>query len=185
MSRIQVLTVMGITAVILFAIAKLWLHLSGRAQMPIAFSWTDFSWGIGLGLCISLLSLGIYFLWDNYRQSADFYLELILKPLVLADLIWIGLLPGLSEELLFRGVVLPSFGLTWQGVLFSSLLFGLLHMTHPRQWAYVVWATVIGGLLGISAIWSENLLVPIVAHILTNTLSGVIWKLRMLRAPTS
>ena len=57
----------------------------------------------------------IYRLWPAYRQSADVYLALVLKPLILMDLIWLGLLPGLSEELLFRGVMLPALGLKLYG----------------------------------------------------------------------
>jgi len=119
----------------------------------------------------------VYRLWPAYRQSADFYLEMVLKPLVLPDLIWLGLLPGMSEELLFRGVMLPAVGLNATGVLATSLLFGVLHLSGRQQWPYVVWASVVGLLLGFSAVATGNLLVPIVAHIVTNLLSSYLWKL--------
>jgi uncharacterized protein len=101
-----------------------------------------------------------------------------LKPLVLPDLIWVGLLPGLSEELLFRGVMLPEFGLDWVGIILSSMCFGALHMTNLNHWAYVVWASLIGMVFAWSAVATGNLLVPIVAHILTNLISALIWKVR-------
>jgi uncharacterized protein len=103
---------------------------------------------------------------------------MVVKPLILPDLIWLGLLPGLSEELLFRGVMLPAFGGDWEAIVISSLCFGALHLSGWQQWPYLVWATVIGGLLAWSAVWSGNLLVPIVAHSLTNIMSGLIWKYR-------
>jgi hypothetical protein len=91
---------------------------------------------------------------------------------------WLGLLPGLSEELLFRGVMLPAFGRNWEGIIISSICFGALHLSGWQQWPYMIWAIMIGGVLGFSAVWSGNLLVPIVAHILTNIISAAIWKYR-------
>ena len=133
--------------------------------------------GLGLGLTITAASSLIYRLWPAYRRSADLYLELVLKPLLWPDLIWVGLLPGLSEELLFRGVMLPAFGLNFTAVIVSSLCFGILHLSGFQQWPYVVWATAVGLLLGYSALATGNLLVPIVAHMVTNLISSCLWKL--------
>lgn len=176
LSRTQILVAMGVTAVVLLLAAKLWVQLGAVRLLPLRWRETAFLQGIGLGLAISAASSIVYRLWPTYRQSADYYLQLVLKPLVWTDLIWLGLLPGLSEELLFRGVMLPAFGLNSEGLLISSLCFGVLHLSSPRQWAYVIWATIVGAALGYSAIVTGNLLVPIVAHILTNLLSGCLWK---------
>ena len=94
------------------------------------------------------------------------------------DLIWVGLLPGLSEELLFRGVMLPAIGLNITGIIVSSLCFGVLHISGLQHWPYVVWATAVGILLAYSALLTGNLLVPIVAHIFTNLVASYFWKLR-------
>jgi hypothetical protein len=83
----------------------------------------------------------------------------------------------MSEELLFRGVMLPAVGLNPTGLIATSLLFGVLHLSGPQQWPYVVWASIVGLLLGLSALATGNLLVPIVAHIGTNLLSSYLWKL--------
>ncbi|PSN10049.1 CPBP family intramembrane metalloprotease, partial [filamentous cyanobacterium CCP5] len=99
-------------------------------------------------------------------------------PLHWGDIPWMGLLPGLSEELLFRGVMLPAIGLNWFGILISGLSFGVLHTSGLQQWAYVIWASVIGIVLAISAVATGNLLVPIVAHITTNLVSSLVWKAR-------
>jgi uncharacterized protein len=40
----------------------------------------------------------------------------------------------------------------------------------------VIWATVIGAVLGGSAIATGSLLVPIAAHITTNLVSAYLWK---------
>lgn len=177
LTRTQVLIAMGVTALVLLFVAKLWLHLGSVTLLPIQGTPEALLLGLGIALGITALSSLVYRLWPAYRQSADYYLQMVLKPLVLPDLIWLGLLPGMSEELLFRGVMLPAVGLNTTGVVASSLLFGILHLSGPQQWPYVVWATAVGLLLGFSALATGNLLVPIVAHIVTNLLSSYLWKL--------
>jgi hypothetical protein len=177
LTRTQVLVAMGVTAILLWIVAKLWLQFGNFALMPWRWDKTELLWGVLLGLGITALSTIIYRLWVPYRKSADFYLEMVLKPLALPDLIWLGLLPGLSEELLFRGVMLPAFGYSYGAVIISSLCFGVLHLSGSQQWPYVIWASIVGMLLGFSALVSGNLLVPIVAHILTNLISSYSWKI--------
>ena len=177
LTRTQVLVMMGVTAVFLWLVAKLWLYLGDLSLLPLSWTTMALPWGIGLGITITAASSLIYRLWPGYRRSADFYLELVLKPLLWPDLIWLGLLPGLSEELLFRGVMLPAFGLDFTAVVLSSLCFGILHLTDSQQWPYVVWATLVGLLLGYSALATGNLLVPIVAHVFNNLISSCFWKL--------
>jgi uncharacterized protein len=176
LSRTQVLIAMGVTAVVLLLVSKLWVQFGAAALLSVHWSINMLLVGVALGGGITLASSVIYSAWPAYRQSADYYLELVLKPLVLPDVIWLGLLPGLSEELLFRGVMLPTFGMDNIGILFSSLCFGVLHLSSIRQWPYVVWATIIGVVLGGSAVMTQNLLVPIAAHITTNLVSGYLWK---------
>jgi len=178
LTRTQILVAMGVTAIALWLVAKLWLQFGKVTLLPLRWTATALPWGLGLTLIITTLSFLVYRLWPAYRRSADFYLEFVLKPLLWSDLIWVALLPGLSEELLFRGVMLPAFGLNITAVVISSLCFGILHLSGRQHWAYGVWATAVGLLLGYSALATGNLLVPIVAHILTNLVSSCFWKLR-------
>ena len=178
LSRTQVLIAMGVTAVVLLVAAKLWVQFGTVILLPLKWSPIAILQGLGLGLIITLASAVVYRVWAAYRQSADYYLALVLKPLVLPDLIWLGLLPALSEELLFRGVMLPAFGLTFEAVIISSLCFGVLHLSSPKQWSYVAWATIVGVFLGYSALVTHNLVVPVVAHMATNLISSSIWKWR-------
>ncbi|MEQ9357519.1 MAG: CPBP family intramembrane glutamic endopeptidase [Coleofasciculus chthonoplastes F3-SA18-01] len=177
LTRTQVLVAMGITAVVLLVVAKLWLKFGSVILLSLDFTVEGLLIGLGMGVGITAMSSVVYRLWSAYRKSADVYLNLVLKPLVLPDLIWLGLLPGMSEELLFRGVMLPAIGLNALGVIISSLVFGILHLSGSQQWPYVVWATIVGVLLGVSAVGTGNLLVPIVAHVATNWLSSFFWKL--------
>jgi uncharacterized protein len=168
---------MGVTAVVLLLVSRLWLLLDPTEMLPL--NWAEgrsLLLGMSLGLGITLASAIAYRIWTSYRQSADFYLAMVISPLTWVDLVWLGLLPGMSEELLFRGVMLPAIGLTWFGILVTSACFGVLHFSGSQHVSYVLWATIIGGVLGYSAIMTGSLLVPIVAHVTTNLVSAYLWK---------
>jgi uncharacterized protein len=185
LSRTQILVVMAVTAVVLLTVSKIWQKLGNVTMLPLQFDTHALIWSISLALGIIVASSIIYRLWSAYRHSADIYLELVVKPLVWTDLIWLGLLPGLSEELLFRGIMLPAFGLNLVAVIISSVLFGVLHLSGANQWPYVVWATVVGFALGYVALITGNLLIPITAHIITNLVSSCLWKINHPEASNS
>lgn len=177
LTRPQVLTIMGITAILLLVVAKGWQYLGSVSLFPIKLNLEAFLLGLGIAGLIILASSGIYKIWPAYRRSAQYYLELVLKPLAIPDTLWLGLLPGLSEELLFRGVMIPALGSGMIAVVVSSILFGVLHLGGIQQWPYGLWATLVGFVLGFIMITTGNLLIPIVAHIFTNFVSSLIWKL--------
>lgn len=176
LTRTQILIVMGVTALILLVIAQIWQKLGSIAIVSWEITPKAILTGLGISFLIITMSSIIYRIWPSYRKSAELYLELIIKPLVLPDLIWLGLLPGLSEELLFRGVMLPALGFNLFAVTISSILFGVLHLSGAQQWPYAVWATIVGFILGYSVFITGNLLIPIVAHVCTNFVSSVLWK---------
>jgi uncharacterized protein len=178
LTRTQILVAMAVTALVLLLIAKLWVKWGSVQRLPILWTPEVLVWGLGVSSIVIVGSGLLYRFWPAYRDSADFYLTLVIAPLIWSDLIWLGLLPGMSEELLFRGVMLPALGFNVVGLAVSSLCFGILHLSGKQQWPYTIWATFVGLLLGASALVTGNLLVPIVAHIVTNLASGCLWKLR-------
>jgi len=183
LSRTELLVAMAATAVILLLIARAWQFFE-PVRLPVTLQWQAVGLGIVVGLSISAGSAVVYRLWPAYRKSADTYLAFVLTPLLISDCIWIGLLPGMSEELLFRGVMLPAFGLNLAGVAFSSLCFGIMHVSRPHQWPYGIWASGVGVVLGLCALATGNLLVPIVAHVVTNGISSLFWQMnRRLKSP--
>jgi hypothetical protein len=161
---------------ILLIIAQIWQKLGSVAIVSWELNFQAVLTGVAISAGIIVASGIIYRIWPAYRESAQLYLELIIKPLVVPDLIWLGLLPGLSEELLFRGVMLPAFGYDLPALIISSVLFGVLHLSGVQQWPYAVWATLVGFILGYSVYITGNLIVPIIAHILTNFVSSLLWK---------
>ncbi len=85
----------------------------------------------------------------------------------------IGFGPGIGEELfcrafLGRGLV-GSHGVVL-GVLFTSILFGVLHAPEPRQ---MIYAPVMGVVLHLIYLWTRSLLMPMLVHTLNNSLSAL------------
>jgi len=84
----------------------------------------------------------------------------ILQPfsatLATRDMVVIATLSGLTEELFFRGILLPELGLVT-----SSLCFGVLHALCAT---YFVWATAVGAGMSALTLATSSLVTPMVAH---------------------
>ncbi len=82
------------------------------------------------------------------------------------DLFMLAAIAGVSEELLFRGVLQPwiesSWGIT-AGLIGSNIVFGLVHAVTPL---YALLAALVGIYLGLSLDYGgeRNLLTPIIIH---------------------
>jgi membrane protease YdiL (CAAX protease family) len=81
------------------------------------------------------------------------------------DLIWVALLAGTSEELMFRGVIQKWLHGSGIGIslLVSNVLFGLCHAVTPT---YAVLAGLLGSYLGLAYVLHDNLVIPILMHAL-------------------
>ncbi|MBQ8522870.1 MAG: CPBP family intramembrane metalloprotease [Clostridia bacterium] len=78
--------------------------------------------------------------------------------------------PGICEEVLHRGMFMRGCqkqGYTRYGLLFSSLLFGLMHL-NVQQFFY---AMILGGLMGIVVIISDSIYPAMIIHFMNNALS--------------
>jgi hypothetical protein len=75
------------------------------------------------------------------------------------DVMIISVAAGVGEELLFRGVLQPEWGLVP-----ASLIFGVLHMGGSGTLVFGFWVAIMGGALGSLATWTDGLLAPIIAH---------------------
>jgi uncharacterized protein len=83
-----------------------------------------------------------------------------------ADLFILAAIAGISEEILFRGVIQPWMESAWgitAGLIGSNIVFGLVHAITPL---YTVLAVLVGIYLGLSLdVGGErNLLTPIIIH---------------------
>ena len=82
------------------------------------------------------------------------------------DLFILAAIAGVSEELLFRGVIQPWIEASWgmtAGLIGSNIIFGLVHAVTPL---YAVLAALVGIYLGLSLDYGgdRNLLIPIIIH---------------------
>jgi membrane protease YdiL (CAAX protease family) len=81
--------------------------------------------------------------------------------------LYLAVLTGFGEELLFRGAIQP-----FAGLLLTSALFGLLHMgQNGILSAWSVWAFLAGLLLGWMYDETASLWPPIIAHFCVNAVS--------------
>lgn len=108
--------------------------------------------------CIKLPSFSDLIFKNQIDQSPSFF---FISAVIGAPIL---------EELIFRGIILSyllKHKSKWGAVLFSALLFGLIHIS-PDQ---VFFAFFAGILLGYFYIKSQNILIPILFHSLNNLLS--------------
>ncbi|MEO0310817.1 MAG: hypothetical protein RIQ89_474 [Bacteroidota bacterium] len=113
----------------------------------------------------------------NAEQNAAQITAQFLKMNSLSDLVImlfiVAIIPALGEELLFRGIVQR---LTTQltknihaGIWIAAIIFSAMHMQFygflPRM--------LLGALLGYLLIWSGNLWIPIIAHLVNNALAVI------------
>ncbi|MGZ8226408.1 MAG: CPBP family intramembrane glutamic endopeptidase [Methylococcaceae bacterium] len=83
-----------------------------------------------------------------------------------SHLLILAAIAGISEELVFRGVLQPWLEASWgmtAGLIVSNLIFGLVHAITPL---YAVLAMLVGLYLGFSMDYGveRNLLTPIIIH---------------------
>lgn len=148
-----------------WALAR-WLDLSPMEQLRPSL--VSVGWGIAAtGPLLIGLSWALGTSWGPARRLVALVAGQ-LRPLLLgcstAQLGLLAALAGISEEVLFRGVV--QVGLSravpeLQALLFTSVLFGLVHFASRT---YAVLAGVMGLYLGALFLLQETLLAPIVTH---------------------
>lgn len=84
--------------------------------------------------------------------------------------VFFGIVPGVGEELFFRGFVGRGLVARWgrtKGVLLTSLLFGAMHI-HPLN---ALFAVAMGVVLHAVYFWTKSLLAPMFLHAAYNTLA--------------
>jgi len=134
---------------------------------------------IGIGMVLPLLLLPLAMTLQSYLHW--FFPELpdrikeTLAPMSNSDvsvfklLAVFALLPAICEELAFRGFILSGFsrnGRTGVAIVFSALLFGVMHMI-PQQ---VFNAFLLGMVLGLIALRSGSILPGVLFHFVNNAM---------------
>lgn len=94
---------------------------------------------------------------------------------LMINVIMIGVLPALSEEMLFRGTLQPLFK-TWFrnnniAIWITAIIFSAFHL----QFYGFIPRLLLGAVMGYLLVWSGSLWLPIVAHFVNNTLGVVLY----------
>lgn len=163
-------------ALLLLRIRRLsaWTVLRLRPVSPrvlLASFWTAASWSVLVGELDSLIQRFVPIPDFLSRVFTDLVMVRGLGDSVLVFLA-VVLLPGICEEVFFRGVVLSGLARrwgSWAGIVTSSLLFALLHF-NPWQLTPLF---LVGGLLAYLVVATGSLYPAILAHSLNNLLSWV------------
>ena len=144
---------------------------------------TDFGFKkISFKIVLISIGLGLVLFWVNNYVADIFYTILTMFGYdnsinislsvnnVGIEFLLTALIPGFCEEVLHRGMYMRGSqkqGYTRYGLLFSSLLFGLMHL-NIQQFFY---ASILGGLMGIVVIVSDSIYPAMIIHFINNALS--------------
>ncbi|GKE17332.1 zinc finger, RING/FYVE/PHD-type containing protein, partial [Tanacetum coccineum] len=131
----------------------------------------------GLVILISSSRFLLLKTWSDFAESSEASNQLVLTSLELLDYAFVAFLPGISEELLFRGALLPLIGINLTSATAVAALFGILHLGSGRKFSFAIWATFVGLAYGYATILTSSLIVPMASHAINNLIGGVIWRI--------
>jgi uncharacterized protein len=122
---------------------------------------------------------------EHWMRESEDTAETLTKLFLKTDTIWdllfnilmIGIIPAIGEELLFRGVIQRIFS-EWTksahwGIWISAILFSALHF----QFYGFVPRVLLGAIFGYLLVWSGNLWLPVLAHFINNTVAVIAYYL--------
>jgi uncharacterized protein len=122
--------------------------------------------GVTLGLLVARLTPGSVARF-GWAQKLQMELSPLARGLSPGAVLGVAALSALGEELLFRALLLPLVGLFGQ-----AALFGLAHQLPGRaRWIWVLWASIMGVVLGLLYRTTGSLLGPLLAHAVINALN--------------
>ncbi|XP_028117001.1 uncharacterized protein LOC114314743 isoform X3 [Camellia sinensis] len=160
-------------------------HVASAEGLPILDCSTEVSfsfetWHLQLitGLVILISSCRYLLLktWSDFAESSEAANQQVLASLQPLDYMIVAFVPGVSEELLFRGALLPLFGMNWKSALLVAALFGVLHLGNGRKYSFALWATFVGFVYGYATILSSTFVVPMASHAVNNLVGGLVWR---------
>ncbi|KAL1366039.1 hypothetical protein HN51_013953 [Arachis hypogaea] len=160
-------------------------HVASAEGLPILDCSSQVSFGFEMwhlelitGLVVFISSSRYLLLntWTDFADSSQAANLQVLSSLQPLDYMFVAFLPGISEELLFRGAILPLFGMNLNGVGVAALIFGVLHLGNGRKSSFAIWATFVGLAYGYATILSSSLVVPMASHALNNLIGGLLWR---------
>ena len=165
------------TALVVLAYKLIVVRLGGqpRDDLPFDRRARDVLGGFGQGAIVFSAIVGVAALIGTYQV-------LSLSPADdwLAILVGTGLMAGVTEEILLRGIVfrwLEELGGSWVALALSALLFGFLHAANPNATliSSLSIALAAGVLLGGAYMLTRNLWLAVGMHAGWNVTQGLAW----------
>ena len=168
-----VLTPAGVLA--LYALWWKWTEKQKARDLPMRRLAGDTAIGFGVGILFFILVTGCIALLGGYRiDSVNWDWKALIRSL------FMFLVVGVGEEVLFRGIVFRMIDDRWGtavGLIASALIFGFVHITNSNAtvWSSLAIAVEAGLLLGAAYKWSGTLWVPIGIHWSWNYFQGPVF----------
>ncbi|XP_023546490.1 uncharacterized protein LOC111805597 isoform X2 [Cucurbita pepo subsp. pepo] len=146
------------------------------SEVSFSFEMRQLQLITGLVVLISSSRFLLLKLWPDFAESSEAANRQVLTSLQPIDYALVAFLPGISEELLFRGALIPLLGFNWASVMLTAAIFGILHLGGGRKYSFAIWASFVGLAYGYATIESSSVVVPMASHALNNLVGGILWR---------
>jgi len=162
------------------ALAAYWAVMRFVARRPtpeiaLRGMWRDVRLGAGIGAAFIAASLLVIVVLGGYRFTVDGAAGLGALP----GLVAVAVAGALTEELMFRGLILQAVEALRgprTALVVSALLFGLLHLANPGAtvWSSLAVAVEAGGVMGAAFLWRRSLWLVTALHASWNGLEQLV-----------
>jgi membrane protease YdiL (CAAX protease family) len=181
--KTDVTDLVGYIIVSTFCIAGYWLFTRFVEQKPFADfglpgAGREWLFGVAIGAGVMTLVVGIMALLGGYKVIGQN------GPDVLIGVLGVAIISGITEEILFRGIIFRFFE-QWLGSYFalavSALFFGAVHLGNPNASWLAAFAIAIeaGILLGAVYMLTRRLWAAIGLHMAWNSVQGGVFGIKV------
>ncbi|KAK6160318.1 hypothetical protein DH2020_003699 [Rehmannia glutinosa] len=153
-----------------------WPVVDCSADITFSFELWHLELILGSVILVSSCRFLLLKIWPDFAESSEAANQQVLTSLEPLDYLVVAFLPGISEELLFRGAILPLLGINSTSIFAVAALFGVLHIGSGRKYSFAIWATFVGLVYGYATTLSSSIVVPMASHALNNLIGGIIWR---------
>jgi uncharacterized protein len=146
-----------------------------RDELRLANAGKELGLGVAVGFLLFCAIVGAAAAIDVYNIVGDGNLDGLAQSLIAT-----AILPGIREELFFRGVLfrwIEEFAGSWAALFVTSALFGLAHVVNPNATWFSSFTIAVeaGVLLGGAYMLTRSLWMPIGLHAAWNFTQGFIF----------